>query len=60
MLVAGPNARKDFITMRLKSCFINSEGDNITVVTIQDGRRKEIQVKEESDYLYLPIFHTAQ
>ena len=45
MLVAGPNARKDFHYNETEELFYQLEGD-ITVVTIQDGRRKEIQVKE--------------
>ena len=45
MLVAGPNARKDFHFNETEELFYQLKGD-ITVVTIQDGRRKEIQVKE--------------
>ena len=45
MLVAGPNARKYFHYNETEELFYQLEGD-ITVVTIQDGRRKEIQVKE--------------
>ena len=45
MLVAGPNARKDFHYNETEELFYQLEGD-ITVITIQNGRRKEIQVKE--------------
>ena len=45
MLVAGPNARKDCHYNETEELFYQLKGD-ITVVTIQDGRRKEIQVKE--------------
>ena len=50
MLVAGPNARKDFHYNETEELFYQLEGD-ITVVIIQDGRRKEIQVKEGELYI---------
>ena len=59
MLVAGPNARKDFHYNETEELFYQLEGD-ITVVTIQDGRRKEIQVKEGELFILPASIHTAQ
>ena len=51
MVVAGPNARKDYHYNETEELFYQLEG-NITVVIQVDGQRKEMQLKAGDMYLH--------
>jgi 3-hydroxyanthranilate 3,4-dioxygenase len=51
MVVAGPNARKDYHYNETEELFYQLEG-NITVVIQEDGQRKEMQLKAGDMYLH--------
>lgn len=50
MAVGGPNARKDYHFNESEEFFYQLKGD-ITVAIQQDGKRKEIQIKEGEMFL---------
>lgn len=52
MIVAGPNARKDYHYNETEELFYQIEGD-ITVFIQEDGQRKAIEIKE-GDMFLLP------
>lgn len=51
MIVAGPNARKDYHYNETEELFYQLEG-NITVVIQEDGQRKEMQLQAGDMYLH--------
>ena len=51
MVVAGPNARKDYHYNETEELFYQLEG-NITVVIQEDGQRKEMQLQAGDMYLH--------
>ena len=56
MIVAGPNARKDYHYNETEELFYQIEGD-ILVKTQQNGKLVEVPIKEEM-FLYLQKFRT--
>ena len=60
MVVGGPNARKDFHFNEGEEFFYQVEGD-ITLRTIQDGKRVDIPIREGEIFLLPPqIPHSPQ
>lgn len=60
MVVGGPNARKDFHYNEGEEFFFQMEGD-ITLKTIQDGKRVDIPIREGEIFLLPPrIPHSPQ
>jgi 3-hydroxyanthranilate 3,4-dioxygenase len=51
MIVAGPNARKDYHYNETEELFYQLEG-NITVAIQEDGQRKEMQLQAGDMYLH--------
>ena len=51
MIVAGPNARKDYHYNETEELFYQLEG-NITVMIQEDGQRKEMQLQAGDMYLH--------
>ncbi len=50
MIVGGPNARKDYHYNETEELFFQLEGD-ITVYIQEDGRRKEVKIREGEMFL---------
>ena len=59
MIVAGPNARKDYHYNETEELFYQVEG-NIIVKTQQNGEMVEIPVKEGEMFLLPPKYPTRQ